>query len=61
MSAGDRFRGCLVGLAAGDALGTRLEFSAPGSFDSIDDMVGGGHSGGPSGALVAVGQWVISS
>ncbi|MYJ41688.1 MAG: ADP-ribosylglycohydrolase family protein, partial [Acidimicrobiaceae bacterium] len=31
MSARDRFRGCLVGLAAGDALGTTLEFSPPGS------------------------------
>lgn len=39
---GDRFRGCLLGLAAGDALGTTLEFKAPGSFAPIDDMVGGG-------------------
>ena len=38
----DRFRGCLLGLAAGDALGTTLEFKAPGSFQPIDDMVGGG-------------------
>ncbi len=38
----DRFRGCLVGLAAGDALGTTLEFMPPGSFDPIDNMVGGG-------------------
>ena len=38
----DRFRGCLTGLAAGDALGTTLEFKEPGSFDPIDDMVGGG-------------------
>jgi ADP-ribosylglycohydrolase len=37
-----RFRGCLLGLAAGDALGTALEFKAPGSFRPIDDMVGGG-------------------
>ncbi len=42
VSTRDRFRGCLVGLAAGDALGTTLEFSALGSFDPIDDMVGGG-------------------
>ena len=27
VSTGDRFRGCLVGLAVGDALGTTLEFS----------------------------------
>ncbi|WP_428120941.1 ADP-ribosylglycohydrolase family protein [Candidatus Poriferisodalis sp.] len=38
----DRFRGCLLGLAAGDALGTTPEFKNPGSFDPIDDMVGGG-------------------
>ena len=47
----DRFRGCLLGLAAGDALGTTLEFKRPGSFKPIDDMVGGGPFG-----LVA-GQW----
>ena len=45
VSTRDRFRGCLVGLAAGDALGTTLEFSPPGSFDPIDDMVGGGPFG----------------
>ena len=38
----DRFRGCLVGLAAGDALGTTLEFQPPGTFEPLDDMVGGG-------------------
>src|SRR4051812_29988658 len=38
----DRYRGCLLGLAAGDALGTTLEFTAPGSFTPITDMVGGG-------------------
>ena len=38
----DRFRGCLLGLAAGDALGTTLEFFYPGTFEPIDDMVGGG-------------------
>ncbi len=37
-----RFRGALLGLAAGDALGTTLEFKPPGSFDPIDGMVGGG-------------------
>ena len=37
-----RFRGCLLGLAAGDALGTTLEFKSPGTFEPIDDMVGGG-------------------
>ena len=38
----DRFRGCLLGLATGDALGTTLEFKPPGTFRPIDDMVGGG-------------------
>ncbi len=41
-TARDRYRGALLGLAAGDALGTALEFSRPGSFRPIDDMVGGG-------------------
>ena len=40
----DRCRGALLGLATGDALGTTLEFRAPGSFKKIDDMVGGAHS-----------------
>jgi len=38
----DRYRGALLGLAAGDALGTTLGFRRPGSFTPIDDMVGGG-------------------
>ena len=38
----DRFHGCLLGLATGDALGTTLEFMSPGTFQPIDDMVGGG-------------------
>jgi ADP-ribosylglycohydrolase len=37
-----RYLGCLLGLAAGDALGTTLEFRSPGSFEPIADMVGGG-------------------
>jgi ADP-ribosylglycohydrolase len=37
-----RFRGALLGLAAGDALGTTLEFEPPGTFEPINDMVGGG-------------------
>ena len=41
-----------MGLAAGDALGTTLEFSVPGSFDPIDDMVGGG----PFGLRVVLGS-----
>jgi ADP-ribosylglycohydrolase len=46
-----RYRGCLLGLAAGDALGSTLEFSVPGTFTPIDDMVGGGHFG------LEAGQW----
>ena len=38
----DRARGCLLGLAAGDALGTSVEFSPPGSFPPLVDRVGGG-------------------
>jgi ADP-ribosyl-[dinitrogen reductase] hydrolase len=38
----DRYLGCLVGLATGDALGTTLEFKPPGSFTPINDIVGGG-------------------
>ncbi len=38
----NRMRGCLYGLATGDALGTTLEFKTPGTFEPIDDMVGGG-------------------
>jgi ADP-ribosylglycohydrolase len=47
----DRTRGALIGLAVGDALGTTLEFRAPGTFDPIDDMVGGGPFG------LQPGQW----
>lgn len=38
----NRFRGALIGLAVGDAIGTTLEFKRPGSFAAITDMVGGG-------------------
>jgi ADP-ribosylglycohydrolase len=38
----ERYRGALIGLAAGDAVGTTLEFKPPGSFAPIDDMVGSG-------------------
>ncbi len=38
----DRYRGCLVGLAVGDALGAPLEFHPPGTFEPLTDMVGGG-------------------
>ncbi|MFE5317326.1 ADP-ribosylglycohydrolase family protein [Paenibacillus sp. NPDC056579] len=38
----DRYQGCLLGLAVGDALGTTLEFKTPGSFEPLRDMEGGG-------------------
>jgi ADP-ribosyl-[dinitrogen reductase] hydrolase len=42
MTTQERFRGCLLGLACGDAVGTTLEFRHRGSFISITDMIGGG-------------------
>jgi ADP-ribosyl-[dinitrogen reductase] hydrolase len=47
----DRFRGCLLGLACGDAVGTTVEFSARGRFAPVTDMVGGGVFG------LAPGEW----
>jgi ADP-ribosylglycohydrolase len=38
----DRARGCLLGLAVGDALGTSVEFAPPGTFPPVTDIVGGG-------------------
>ena len=38
----DRFRGCLLGLAAGDAVGTTVEFRPRGTFGQLTDMTGGG-------------------
>jgi ADP-ribosylglycohydrolase len=38
----ERCIGAMVGLAAGDALGTTLEFRRPGDFEPLTDMVGGG-------------------
>jgi ADP-ribosylglycohydrolase len=47
----DRYRGTLLGLATGDAVGTTVEFSAPGSFPPVADLVGGGPFG------LEPGQW----
>ncbi len=47
----DRHRGCLLGLAVGDAVGTALEFRPRGTFQPITDMVGGGPFG------LKPGQW----
>ncbi|WP_420389615.1 ADP-ribosylglycohydrolase family protein [Marinobacter sp.] len=38
----NRYKGALVGLAVGDAVGTTLEFSQPGEFEPISEMNGGG-------------------
>lgn len=38
----DRYRGALLGLACGDAVGTRVEFKQRGSFEPVTDMLGGG-------------------
>lgn len=42
MTTCDRYLGCLLGLAVGDAVGTALEFEPRGSFTPIADMMGGG-------------------
>lgn len=47
----DRFRGCLIGLAVGDALGVPIEFMQPGTFTPITDF----RSGGPHG--LGAGKW----
>jgi ADP-ribosyl-[dinitrogen reductase] hydrolase len=46
-----RYRGCLLGLACGDAVGTAVEFRERGAFEPITDMVGGGPFG------LRPGQW----
>lgn len=38
----DKFRGAMLGLALGDALGTTLEFKARDTYQHITDIVGGG-------------------
>ncbi|KAA3634005.1 MAG: ADP-ribosylglycohydrolase family protein [Proteobacteria bacterium] len=49
--AASRYRGAMLGLAAGDALGTTLEFRPPGTFEPVSDIVGGGPFG------LAPGEW----
>lgn len=46
-----RARGCLLGLAVGDAIGTTVEFMPRGSFPKVTDMVGGGPFG------LKAGEW----
>ncbi|WP_303638620.1 ADP-ribosylglycohydrolase family protein [Stenotrophomonas tuberculopleuritidis] len=47
----DHFRGALLGLACGDAVGTTVEFQPRGSFAPLTDMVGGGPF------KLLLGQW----
>lgn len=50
MELASRYRGAMLGLAAGDAVGTTVEFAPPGSFRPLTDMVGGGPFKLPVGA-----------
>jgi ADP-ribosyl-[dinitrogen reductase] hydrolase len=45
-----RHRGCLLGLACGDAVGTTVEFAYRGTFAPVTEMVGGGPFHLPAGA-----------
>jgi len=47
MDISSRYRGCLLGLACGDAVGTAVEFCPRGSFPPVTDMIGGGPFGLP--------------
>jgi len=47
----NRYRGSLVGLSVGDALGTTVEFKRPGTFEPVADITGGGLFG------LAPGEW----
>lgn len=49
MTRRDRYRGCLLGLATGDALGAPVEGAPRGSFAPLTDMVGQGPYGLPRG------------
>lgn len=42
METRERFRGCLLGLACGDAVGTTVEFRRRGTFPPVTGMLGGG-------------------
>lgn len=46
-----RYRGALLGLAVGDALGTSVEFRPPGTFAPVTGITGGGPFG------LVPGQW----
>lgn len=38
----DNFHGSILGLAVGDSMGVPLEFTDPGCFQPVNDMIGGG-------------------
>ncbi|MGH3088260.1 MAG: ADP-ribosylglycohydrolase family protein, partial [Rubrobacteraceae bacterium] len=46
----ERYRGALLGLAAGDALGAAVEFQRPGSFKPVEDMDRDTAHGNPPGS-----------
>ena len=50
IEARDRYRGALLGLTVGDAIGTTVEFAPPGTFEPVRDMIGGGPFNLPAGA-----------
>ena len=47
----NKFQGCLLGLAVGDALGCTLEFKKPGTFEPITRIISGGYH------KLKAGQW----
>src|SRR5262245_38856801 len=47
----DRARGCLLGLAVGEALGSQVEYMLRDTFDTVTDMAGGGP------LALASGEW----
>lgn len=49
ISISDKYRGALLGLACGDAVGTSVEFRKRGSFSPVTDMQGGGPFNLPKG------------
>jgi len=51
MNQRERFRGSLLGLAVGDAVGSAVEFRRRGTFEPVTGMTGGGPFG------LAAGQW----
>ncbi len=47
----ERYQGCLLGLVIGDAAGTAVEFKPRGTFEPLEDMIGGGYFN------LVPGQW----